>query len=154
MKDQRPPAFSSGRIQSPVLMVSALDASRSAYASPVRSRLSSQHALDDVVLEHLLGKQLLQPDVLRLQLLTPLGIRHAHAAKLAAPQVVRGLAEAMPASASRRKPMIYSSESRFFTSNLLIRWGWTPYRPAAQNRGDVGRGRTRGNNLRTNQLFN
>ncbi|MCV4184552.1 patatin-like phospholipase family protein, partial [Pseudomonas aeruginosa] len=28
---------------------------------------------------------------------------------------------------------------RFFTSNLLVRWDWTPIRRATQNRGDVGR---------------
>ncbi|WP_313497430.1 hypothetical protein [Pseudoxanthomonas mexicana] len=37
--------------------------------------------------------------------------------------------------------MICSSENRFFTSNLLIRWDWTPNRPATQNRGDVDTGR-------------
>ncbi|OVY94366.1 hypothetical protein CDO42_21070 [Pseudomonas aeruginosa] len=33
--------------------------------------------------------------------------------------------------------MICSSEKRFFTSNLLVRWDWTPIRRATQNRGDV-----------------
>ena len=45
----------------------------------------------------MLGEQLLQPRVLGLQLLQALGIGHTHPAKLAAPQVVRGLAEAVPA---------------------------------------------------------
>ena len=36
--------------------------------------------------------------------------------------------------------MICSSENRFFTSNLLVRWDWTPNRPATQNRGDVATG--------------
>ncbi|AUI95893.1 hypothetical protein BVV10_22510 [Xanthomonas oryzae pv. oryzae] len=48
---------------------------------------------------------------------------------------------AMPASASRRKPMICSSEKRFFTSNLLGIGNWTPNWGATQNRGDVGRHR-------------
>ncbi|MCX7514916.1 hypothetical protein, partial [Frateuria sp. STR12] len=43
-----------------------------------------------------------------------------------------------PASASRRKPMICSSEKRFFTSNLLRMGDWTPNRCATQRRGDVG----------------
>ncbi|MGG6317501.1 sugar transferase, partial [Stenotrophomonas geniculata] len=41
------------------------------------------------------------------------------------------------ASASRRKPMICSSEKRFFTSNLLLIEDWTPNRFATQSRGDV-----------------
>ncbi|MBS7458844.1 hypothetical protein, partial [Coralloluteibacterium stylophorae] len=41
------------------------------------------------------------------------------------------------ASASRRKPMICSSEKRFFTSNLLVVADWTPDRSATQRRGDV-----------------
>ncbi|WP_262072355.1 hypothetical protein, partial [Stenotrophomonas sp. Marseille-Q5258] len=45
----------------------------------------------------------------------------------------------MPASASRRKPMICSSEKRFFTSNLLVVEDWTPNRRATQSRADVGR---------------
>ncbi|AAW73613.1 unknown protein [Xanthomonas oryzae pv. oryzae KACC 10331] len=57
-----------------------------------------QRILDQVVLEHLLGQQLLQSRVLGLQVLEPLGIGHAHAAELAAPQVVRGLTEAMPSA--------------------------------------------------------
>src|SRR3546814_519502 len=43
----------------------------------------------------------------------------------------------MPASASRRKPMICSSVNRFFTSNLLQMGDWTPNLGATQNRGDV-----------------
>ncbi|MGS0575447.1 DUF4276 family protein [Xanthomonas oryzae pv. oryzicola] len=43
----------------------------------------------------------------------------------------------MPASASRRKPMICSSEKRFFTSNLLGVGNWTPNQGATQTRGDV-----------------
>src|SRR5690606_20920646 len=53
---------------------------------------------DHFVLKHLLGQQLLQPSVLRLQLLQALGVGHAHAAELAAPQVVRRLAEAVLAA--------------------------------------------------------
>jgi hypothetical protein len=34
-------------------------------------------------------------------------------------------------------PMICSSVNRFFTSNLLVRWDWTPNRCATQNRGGV-----------------
>jgi hypothetical protein len=34
--------------------------------------------------------------------------------------------------------MICSSVNRFFTSNLLVRWDWTPNHCATQNRGDVG----------------
>ncbi|PPV07250.1 hypothetical protein XavaCFBP5823_19160 [Xanthomonas axonopodis pv. vasculorum] len=45
---------------------------------------------------------------------------------------------ATPVSASRRKPMICSSEKRFFTSNLLGIGNWTPNRCATQTRGDVG----------------
>src|SRR5690606_13684120 len=45
---------------------------------------------------------------------------------------------ATPASASRRKPMICSSEKRFFTSNLRLVGDWTPNRPATQRWGDVG----------------
>ncbi|RBC60347.1 hypothetical protein BRN15_13460, partial [Xanthomonas oryzae pv. oryzae] len=41
----------------------------------------------------------------------------------------------MPASASRRKPMICSSEKRFFTSNLLGVGNWTPNGGATQTRG-------------------
>ncbi|SON96080.1 conserved hypothetical protein [Xanthomonas citri pv. fuscans] len=44
----------------------------------------------------MLGQQLLQSRVLGLEVLEPLGIGHAHPAELAAPQVVRGLTEAMP----------------------------------------------------------
>ncbi|AXI16758.1 hypothetical protein CDO11_05685 [Xanthomonas oryzae pv. oryzae] len=44
----------------------------------------------------------------------------------------------MPASASRRKPMICSSEKRFFTSNLLGVGNWTPNGGATQTWGDVG----------------
>ncbi|AKO16886.1 hypothetical protein ACU12_15340 [Xanthomonas oryzae pv. oryzicola] len=55
-----------------------------------------QRLLDQGVLEHLLGQQLLQSRVLGLQVLEPLGIGHAHAAELAAPQVVGRLTEAMP----------------------------------------------------------
>ena len=40
--------------------------------APVRTRLFSQDVLDDIVLENLLGPQLLQPGVLRLKLLKPL----------------------------------------------------------------------------------
>src|SRR5690606_17407265 len=69
-----------------------------ASCAPVRSPLFSQGVLDDVVLEQLLGQQLLQPRVLGLQLLEPLGLWHAHAAKLAAPQVVGGLAKAVLAA--------------------------------------------------------
>lgn len=61
----------------------------------MRSPLFSQGVLDDFVLKHLLGQQLLQPRVLCLQFLQPFGVGHAHAAELAAPQVVRGLAETM-----------------------------------------------------------
>jgi len=43
-----------------------------------------------------------------------------------------------PASASRRKPMICSSEKRFFTSNLLRLGDWIPNCCATQKRGDVG----------------
>ncbi|RBB22199.1 hypothetical protein BRO04_20200, partial [Xanthomonas oryzae pv. oryzae] len=57
-----------------------------------------QRILDQVVLEHLLGQQLLQSRVLGLQVLEPLGIGHAHAAELAAPQVVGSLTEAMPSA--------------------------------------------------------
>ena len=46
---------------------------------------------------------------------------------------------AMPASASRKKPMICSSVKRFFTSNLRLVGDWTPNRRATQNRGDVGK---------------
>jgi hypothetical protein len=35
--------------------------------------------------------------------------------------------------------MICSSEKRFFTSNLLVRWDWTPDRRATQKRGNVAR---------------
>ncbi|WP_313642674.1 protein-tyrosine phosphatase family protein [Stenotrophomonas sp.] len=41
----------------------------------------------------------------------------------------------MPASASRRKPMICSSVKRFFTSNLLVIEDWTPNRCATQSWG-------------------
>jgi|GEM_PF-6057077 hypothetical protein len=34
--------------------------------------------------------------------------------------------------------MIYSSEKRFFTSNLPVVENWTPNRRATQSRGDVG----------------
>ncbi len=44
----------------------------------------------------------------------------------------------MPASASRRKPMICSSEKGFLTSNLLIIEDWTPNRFATQFWEDVG----------------
>src|SRR5690606_35290925 len=44
---------------------------------------------------------------------------------------------AMPASASRREPMICSSEKRFSTSNLLVLRDWTPNHRATQRRGDV-----------------
>lgn len=43
----------------------------------------------------------------------------------------------MTCSASRRRPMICSSEKRFFTSNLLVVEDWTPNRRATQSRGDV-----------------
>jgi 2'-hydroxyisoflavone reductase len=36
--------------------------------------------------------------------------------------------------------MICSSEKRFFTSNLLVWWDWTPNRSATQKWGDVGTG--------------
>src|SRR6185312_4633940 len=65
---------------------------------PVRLRFFSQDVPDHLVLKHLLGQQLLQPRVLRLQLLQALGVRHAHAAELAPPQVVGGLAEAVLAA--------------------------------------------------------
>src|SRR3546814_6482025 len=64
-----------------------------ARVEPVRSPLFSKDVLDDLVLEHLLGQELLQPSVLGLQLLQALRIGHAHAPELAAPQVVRGFAE-------------------------------------------------------------
>src|SRR5690606_14190913 len=69
-----------------------------ARAEPVRSPLFSQGVLDDLVLKHLLGQQLLQPPVLGLQLLHPPGVGDAHATELATPQVVRGLAEAVLAT--------------------------------------------------------
>src|SRR5690606_1729513 len=69
-----------------------------ARVEPVRSPLFSQDVLNDLVLEHLLGQQLLQSSVLGFQLLQALGVWHAHAAELAAPQVVRRLAEAMLAA--------------------------------------------------------
>src|SRR3546814_2743901 len=69
-----------------------------ARVEPVRSPLFSKDVLDDLVLEHLLGQELLQPSVLGLQLLQALRIGHAHAPELAAPQVVRGFAEAVLAT--------------------------------------------------------
>ena len=39
-----------------------------------------------------------------------------------------------------RNPMICSSLNCFFTSNLLVRWDWTPNRPATQNRGEAAPG--------------
>src|SRR3546814_45785 len=69
-----------------------------ARVEPVRSPLFSKDVLDDLVLEHLLGQELLQPPVLGLQLLQALRIGHAHAPELAAPQVVRGFAEAVLAT--------------------------------------------------------
>ncbi|PPV11504.1 hypothetical protein XavaCFBP5823_01585, partial [Xanthomonas axonopodis pv. vasculorum] len=42
---------------------------------------------------------------------------------------------------SRRKPMICSSEKRFFTSNLLGIGNWTLNRCATQTRGDVAAAR-------------
>src|SRR3546814_1107967 len=69
-----------------------------ARVEPVRSPLFSKDVLDDLVLENLLGQQLLQPAVLGLKLLQALGIGHAHAAELAPPQLVRRLAEAVLAA--------------------------------------------------------
>src|SRR5690606_16890946 len=60
-----------------------------AHVEPVRLPLFSKDILDDLVLEHLLSQQLLQAAVLGLQLLQALRIGHAHAPKLAPPQVVR-----------------------------------------------------------------
>ncbi|MHB1215162.1 MAG: hypothetical protein ACYCY9_09265, partial [Thiobacillus sp.] len=40
-----------------------------------------------------------------------------------------------PASASRRNPMICSSVKRFFMSNLLHQWDWTPKLRATQTGG-------------------
>jgi hypothetical protein len=45
--------------------------------------------------------------------------------------------DGMPASASRRKPMICSSEKRFFTSNFLVIEDWTPNRFTTQSWEDV-----------------
>lgn len=42
--------------------------------------------------------------------------------------------EQRKAPTSCRKPVICSSEKRFFTFNLLVRWHWTPNRSATQNR--------------------
>src|SRR3546814_4181043 len=53
-----------------------------ARVEPVRSPLFSKDVLDDLVLEHLLGQELLQPSVLGLQLLQALRIGHAHAPEL------------------------------------------------------------------------
>ncbi|MCG9125868.1 hypothetical protein LH460_14610, partial [Laribacter hongkongensis] len=47
-------------------------------------------------------------------------------------------ATGMPASASRRNPMICSSVKRFFMSNLPVMVDWTLKSRATQYRGDVG----------------
>src|SRR5690606_21070818 len=103
-----------------------------ARAWPVRSPLFSQGVLDHVVLEHLLGQQLLQPGVLRLQLLEALGVGHAHAAELAAPQVIRGFAEAVPAAQVLDRQaglgLTQEADDLFFGKTLLhvqspCRWG-------------------------------
>ena len=60
--------------------------------------ISSQGVLDDLILEDLLGQELLQPAVLGLQLFQALGVGHAYAAELAASQVIGGLAEAVLAA--------------------------------------------------------
>lgn len=64
----------------------------------VRSPLFSQRLAGHLVLEHRLGKELLETPVLGLQLLQALGVGHTHAAEVAPPQVVRRLAEAVPAT--------------------------------------------------------
>jgi len=112
-------------------------------AVPAHSPFFSQRILDQVVLKHLLGQQLLEARVLRLQFLESLGARHARAAELATPQVGEDLAEPVPpaqalrrraGSASCRKPMMCSSEKRFLTSSLRLVGDWTPNHRAAQNR--------------------
>src|SRR3546814_4447755 len=85
-------------VQTCALPISWSPCSAPARVEPVRSPLFSKDVLDDLVLEHLLGQELLQPSVLGLQLLQALRIGHAHAPELAAPQVVRGFAEAVLAT--------------------------------------------------------
>jgi hypothetical protein len=80
-------------------------------------------------LEHGLGQELLELGVLGFEGLQALGVRDVQAAELATPEVITDLREpvfaaevliGVPASASRRKPMICSSVKRFFMSNLLV----------------------------------
>ena len=54
----------------------------------VRSPLSPQRLAGDFDLQHQLGKHFLQAGVLAFRLLQALGIWHAHATELAAPEVV------------------------------------------------------------------
>lgn len=65
---------------------------------PVRSPLFSQGFFRHLVLQQRVSQQPLEPPVFAFQLLQPLGVGHAHPAKLAAPQVIAGLRESVPAA--------------------------------------------------------
>jgi hypothetical protein len=54
--------------------------------------------LEGLVVEHGIGQQLLEPSVLVLQTLEPLGIRHRHAAELRPPFVDRRLRDVVPSA--------------------------------------------------------
>jgi len=112
----------------------------------VRSPLFSQDFLGDLGLQQGFGQQFVEPGVLRLQGLEPLGIRNVHAAEFAAPEVVAGLREAMlaaqfldwnPGICFLQETNVCSSEYRFFTSDLLGLGSDLNHR-ATQNRGNVG----------------
>lgn len=66
---------------------------RTASRLPGALRTFSEYLAGDLVLEHRLGQQPLQPGVLRFQRLQELGIRDVHATELAAPKVVASLGE-------------------------------------------------------------
>ena len=83
---------------------------------------SSQKVLQRHVIQHGIRQQPLQPRVLILQCLQPLGLRDFHPVKLGFPFVSAGAADAVlaaqigdrtPASCSFNIPMICSSEKRF-----------------------------------------
>ena len=91
--------------------------------TPLEVLLFSQRVVDDLVLQHRLGQQLLQPRVLCPQFPQTLGLGHAHPAELVPPLLVRGLAEPVqPAQVFHRQAcssLTQEADDLFFGKPLL-----------------------------------
>lgn len=88
----------------------------------MQSPLFSKGVVDDVVLQPVLAQPLLQPRILSLQLLEPLGHRHAHPAKFSAPQLVGRLIKPAPSAIvfHRRASLHLIQEANDLFGNSLL----------------------------------